>query len=218
METLTEREQSVLEAVIRSYIADPSPVASSRIHHNSSSATIRMVMNDLENKCYLRQPHTSAGRVPTGKAYRFFVDNCIKSEKSTSNMPRRRLTHIRDWYNLLQSISEKTQLLAIATYGSPPTILYFGMGEVLEAPEFDDPLLARKLGHLIDSLLHNQAVNQIYAPFNATDTRAFIEEENPFPEARFASILSRSFNDGVILTVGPSRMNYETTFKILRSL
>src|ERR1700719_3293500 len=72
-----ERSRQVLSAIVRAYIETGEPVSSraiSRRHAESlSSATIRNVMADLEDQGYLYQPHTSAGRVPTATAYRFFA-------------------------------------------------------------------------------------------------------------------------------------------------
>lgn len=73
-----KRNQQVLADVVRTYIETGEPVSSraiSKLHGEAlSSATIRNVMMDLEGEGYLFQPHTSAGRVPTAAAYRFFVD------------------------------------------------------------------------------------------------------------------------------------------------
>lgn len=79
---LTDREQSVLEAVVRSYVDSAEPAGSRTIARRFdlgiSPATIRNTMGDLEEKGYLYRPHTSAGRVPTDQAYRFFVDRIIR--------------------------------------------------------------------------------------------------------------------------------------------
>ncbi len=76
---LSERSRQVLEAVILDYILTAEPVGSRAVskkyHLDLSSATIRNAMADLEEMGYLSQPHTSAGRVPTDKAYRFYVDS-----------------------------------------------------------------------------------------------------------------------------------------------
>src|SRR6266581_1334399 len=73
------RHRDVLVAVIRDYIDSTEPVGSrvlARRHFpNLSAATLRNVMADLEEMGYLVQPHTSAGRVPTDKAYRFYVES-----------------------------------------------------------------------------------------------------------------------------------------------
>src|ERR671938_261331 len=75
---LNERERRVLEAVIRAYVETAEPAGSRMISKFSglgvSPATIRNTMSDLEEKGFLFHPHTSAGRVPTDKAYRAYVD------------------------------------------------------------------------------------------------------------------------------------------------
>lgn len=75
---LDERTKRILSAVVESYIEKPEPVGSryimKRYGFDVCSATIRNIMADLEDSGFLFQPHTSAGRVPTDKAYRFYVD------------------------------------------------------------------------------------------------------------------------------------------------
>ena len=79
---LTERSKQILEAIIEDYIVTAEPVGSrtvSRSHGLSlSPATVRNVMADLEDMGFLASPHTSAGRVPTDKAYRFYVDSLLE--------------------------------------------------------------------------------------------------------------------------------------------
>ncbi len=78
---LTARERRVLEAVVRSYIQTAEPAGSRTIAKafplGVSAATIRNTMSDLEERGYLSHPHTSAGRVPTDRAYRVYVDSVI---------------------------------------------------------------------------------------------------------------------------------------------
>ena len=73
----SERDQQILSAIVRTYIETGEPVSSRTIsqrHVESlSSATIRNIMAELEEQGFLYQPHTSAGRVPTASAYRFFA-------------------------------------------------------------------------------------------------------------------------------------------------
>ncbi len=81
---LDERKMTILQAVVRNYLETGEPVGSRTISKytdlNLSSATIRNEMADLEEMGYIVQPHTSAGRVPTDKGYRLYV-NCMLSEK-----------------------------------------------------------------------------------------------------------------------------------------
>ena len=78
---LTEREIRVLEAVVQAYVETAEPAGSRTVARRCglgvSPATIRNTMSDLEDKGYLTHPHTSAGRVPTDRAYRFHVDQLI---------------------------------------------------------------------------------------------------------------------------------------------
>ena len=80
-ELLSERAQHLLRVLIESYIRDGQPVGSRSLSRDSglqlSSATIRNVMADLEQLGFVASPHTSAGRVPTDKGYRFFVDTLL---------------------------------------------------------------------------------------------------------------------------------------------
>ena len=83
-EQLGERKVKILDAIIRNYLATGEPVGSRTISKytdlNLSSATIRNEMSDLEELGYIVQPHTSAGRIPSDKGYRFYVDH-LKEEK-----------------------------------------------------------------------------------------------------------------------------------------
>jgi heat-inducible transcriptional repressor len=80
-EPLSEREQGVLEAVIRTYVETAEPAGSRTVARRFglgiSPATVRNTMSDLEEKGYLFHPHTSAGRVPTDLAYRLYVDGLL---------------------------------------------------------------------------------------------------------------------------------------------
>ncbi len=91
---LSERQITILDAIIRNYLATGEPVGSRTISKytdlNLSSATIRNEMSDLEEMGYIVQPHTSAGRIPSDKGYRLYVDHLIeqneKKDKEISDM------------------------------------------------------------------------------------------------------------------------------------
>ncbi len=82
---MNERKKGILKAVINEYILTAEPIGSRTISKkyelNVSSATIRNEMADLEDLGYLQQPHTSSGRIPSDKGYRFYVDSLIDIEK-----------------------------------------------------------------------------------------------------------------------------------------
>src|SRR5579871_5730163 len=83
-EGLSERAQHLLRVLVQSYIRDGQPVGSRVLSRDSgltlSSATVRNVMSDLEELGFVTSPHTSAGRVPTDKAFRFFVDSLLRAQ------------------------------------------------------------------------------------------------------------------------------------------
>ena len=83
-DALGERARHLLRILVESYIRDGQPVGSRVLSRESglqlSSATIRNVMADLEELGFVASPHTSAGRVPTDKGYRFFVDTLLRTQ------------------------------------------------------------------------------------------------------------------------------------------
>src|SRR3954468_1917260 len=80
-----DRSKRVLAALVRQYIATGEPIASSVLVTSAglgvSSATVRHMLVRLEDEGYLRQPHTSAGRVPTDRGYRFYVDLLLEQKR-----------------------------------------------------------------------------------------------------------------------------------------
>ena len=84
-QTLTARDREILEAILTDYIQTAEPVGSRTVskkyYIGLSPATIRNVMADLEEMGFLTQPHTSAGRVPTDRAFRFYVDSILAVRK-----------------------------------------------------------------------------------------------------------------------------------------
>ena len=81
---LDERKMKILQAIIRNYLETGEPVGSRTISKytdlNLSSATIRNEMADLEELGYIIQPHTSAGRIPSDKGYRLYVDSMLEEK------------------------------------------------------------------------------------------------------------------------------------------
>lgn len=96
---LNERKKKILQIIIEDYISSAEPVGSRTIAHKYdlglSPATIRNEMSDLELLGYLEQPHTSAGRIPSAQAYRFYVDALIEPGTLTDND----MALIDGWYN-----------------------------------------------------------------------------------------------------------------------
>lgn len=119
-EGLDKRGRQILETVVNRYINTAEPVGSlflaRRRHLGISPASIRSALNDLENRGYLYQPHTSAGRVPTDKGYRYFVDSLMKpirlTELEKERIRREVKVETRDVDNILVQTAQVLGLVS----------------------------------------------------------------------------------------------------------
>lgn len=116
-ENLTPREQEVLKHLVDHYVATADPVGSRAIatqfDMGLSSATIRNTMQDLEDMGYISQPHTSAGRIPTDRGYRIYVDNLLSPEKLSAVDKKRIQASISDAGRTVEAIlGQSTRILA----------------------------------------------------------------------------------------------------------
>jgi heat-inducible transcriptional repressor len=130
-EALSERAQLLLKALIESYIRDGQPVGSRTLSRDSglslSSATIRNVMADLEELGFVVSPHTSAGRIPTDKGYRLFVDSLLKLKplqtEEIDDIERRLRHDASNGRTLVQTVSQMlssvTQMAGLVTLPNP---------------------------------------------------------------------------------------------------
>ncbi len=114
---LDERKKKILQAIIRNYLETGEPVGSRTISKytdlNLSSATIRNEMADLEEMGYILQPHTSAGRIPSDKGYRFYVDNLMQEkEREVQEMKEMLLEKEDKMDHLLKQVAK---MLAVNT-------------------------------------------------------------------------------------------------------
>jgi heat-inducible transcriptional repressor len=117
---LTERQRAILQAIVENYIRSAEPVGSRTIAKYSdisySSATIRNEMADLEEMGYLEQPHTSAGRIPSQKGYRYYVDHLIQLEKiEVEQMQRFKDLFQQRYFQIDQSIRQSALILSELT-------------------------------------------------------------------------------------------------------
>lgn len=145
-EHLSERAQLLLKSLVEHYIRDGQPVGSRILSRESglqlSSATIRNVMADLEEHGFVASPHTSAGRVPTDKGYRFFVNTLLKvqppGEGEVQSLQRAFDLHANDPKALVatasQVLSSVTRLAGVVmvprqAYASLSQIEFIGLSE-----------------------------------------------------------------------------------------
>lgn len=223
---LTDRQKNILRAIVEQYAEVASPVGSSLLAKafGVSSATIRAEMAELEHLFYIAQPHTSAGRVPTDKGYRFYVNNLAESKDETSAERRagRALTTRvhhggapeRTIRSAVDTLVELTQNLALATIGDQ---LYMsGLSNLFGQPEFMNTGQAQEVARLLDNLepwLRETAPNE---PLSV-----YIGQENPVGGAAGCSLIVSRFrspysDNSYIGTLGPTRQSYRDVMMLVR--
>ena len=203
-----------------------SPVGSNLLAKafNVSSATIRAEMAELERLGYISQPHTSAGRVPTDKGYRYYVNELNENQLTNEDLERRdeRALAVRVHEggvperiirNAVDTLVELTHNLGLATIGNQ---LYIsGLSNLFGQPEFIGGQQVRQVAQLLDNLepwLRETAPNQ---PLNV-----YIGRENPIGRSAGASlIISRfrsSFSDNSYIGIlGPTRQQYRDVMHLV---
>ncbi len=225
---MTERQIAILTAIIEQYAEVASPVGSVTLAKlfNVSSATIRSEMAKLEELDLIAQPHTSAGRIPTDKGYRFYVnlltnqqdqpligiDRSARAiEARVSGTGQRADRAIR---SAVDSLVDLTQNLGLATIGDE---LYLsGMGNLFSQPEFLQGTNAQSVARLLDNLepwLREAAPNE---PLNV-----FIGSENPIGKTSGATLIISRFrspfsDNSYIGVLGPTRQSYARVMRLVR--
>jgi heat-inducible transcriptional repressor len=223
---MTERQQKILSAIVEQYAEVASPVGSSLLAKvfNVSSATIRAEMAELERHGYITQPHTSAGRVPTDKGYRIYVNNLNEStapaaaegraEKALAARVQSAGAPERMIRNAVDTLVELTHNLGLATIGNQ---LYIsGLSNLFGQPEFVDARQVQQVAQLLDNLepwLREAAPNE---PLSV-----YIGSENPIGRsAGVTLIISRfrsPFSDrSYIGTLGPTRQSYRDVMTLVK--
>jgi len=225
---MTERQQHILCSIVEQYAEVASPVGSSLLAKvfSVSSATIRAEMAELERLGYIMQPHTSAGRVPTDKGYRFYVNHLgetkgdekgLSSERHAERALNARVQHAglpeRTIRNAVDTLVELTHNLGLATIGNQ---LYIsGLSNLFGQPEFMQAGQVRQVAQLLDNLepwLHEAAPNQ---PLSV-----FIGGENPIGRSAGCSLIISRFrspysDQSYIGVLGPTRQSYRDVMQLV---
>ncbi len=228
---LNERQKAILHAVIDEFIESATPVASSRIvdkyHFPYSPATVRNDFLELDEYGYLYQPHTSAGRIPTDKGYRFYTDEVFSSEEQPPHRQKMltELAQISEEEDFIRATSRTIAGLshgvACAGFLDGELFYKFGFAEALDEPEFDNGVVRKNFAALVDDIdnLLTEMINDKTSSF----PRVFIGNENPLKQAREYSMIVSSFatpfrKNGIISIIGPKRMDYQNNMLLLREL
>lgn len=233
---MTERQKQLLSAIVEQYAEVASPVGSSLLAKvfGVSSATIRSEMAELERAGYIAQPHTSAGRVPTDKGYRFYVNSLTeqavaelpatigsgssngqgRAERALSSRVQHGGLPERTIRNAVDTLVELTHNLGIATIGQQ---LYMsGLSNLFGQPEFIQSGQVQQVAQLLDNLepwLREAAPNE---PLSV-----YIGRENPIGRSAGCTLIVSRFRSpfsdrSYIGVLGPTRQNYRETMALVR--
>jgi len=143
---ITGRQGEILNGVVMEYIERAMPVSSQLLEKKRkfgiSPATVRNEMQKLTDEGYLFQPHTSAGRVPTDKGYRFFVDNLLNKEFDIFSAENWFAKELDDSLKIIQKLTDNLAYHSGALtfgYDRNDDILWKeGWEEILKEPEFEE--------------------------------------------------------------------------------
>lgn len=220
---MTERQSKILAAVVEQYAEVASPVGSSLLAKvfNVSSATIRAEMAHLEEAGFITQPHTSAGRIPTDKGYRYYVNHIAVEESKETRAQKALASRVHDGglpertiRNAVDTLVEVTNNLGMATIGKQ---LYMsGLSNLFGQPEFMHPGQVQQVAGLLDNLepwLTEAAPNK---PLSV-----YIGAENPIGRAAGCTLVISRFRSpysdrSYIGTLGPTRQSYKEVMNLVR--
>lgn len=217
---MTTRRESILEAIVREYVETAEPVGSltlvEKFKFPFSSATIRAEMAELESEGYITHPHTSAGRIPTEKGYRYFVD-MIEKEKwemayREERSLRKRIGAMHSDYNRMfnaatVALAELTRNVGLSMFDNET--FSHGIANLFRQPEFLDYAQMLKVAELLDNLpylMHEIPKNK--------DFLIMIGQESPIGKAANCSLIVTKVKtplevSGYLGVLGPTRMPYE---------
>ena len=221
---MTPRQEEVLASIVEQYAEVAAPVGSVTLAKlfKVSSATIRSEMAKLEELGFITHPHTSAGRIPTDKGYRWFVNRLSESKKPAvlDRSARAIDTRLKNAgepeqaiRSAVRSLVELTQNVGLATIGN--SLYVRGLVNLFDQPEMEDFSSAREVASLLDYLepwLKEAGLNR---PLSV-----YIGRENPIGKSSgCALIISRfrsPFSDrSYIGVLGPTRQDYRTVINLV---
>jgi len=221
---LTKRKKKVLKKVVEEYIKKARPVSSGVLVRKDfpklSSATIRNEMMDLTNEGFLFQPHTSAGKIPTSRGFKFFLDNFLE-EKKPSRLEKNIFLHIKERFiekrkrikELAKRLAEISEEAVVVAF-SKDDFYYTGLSYLFRQPEFKNISLIHNISEVIDHL--DETMKNIFDRIK--EAKILIGDESPFGN-KSAVIFDRLKIDNqkvVIGILGPIRMDYNRNLGLIK--
>jgi heat-inducible transcriptional repressor len=225
----TNRKNRVLAATVSSYISSGQPVSSQELAKafNLSSATMRMILAELEDEGYLFHPYTSAGKVPTDKGYRYYVDFLMAQNQLPDVQKNSILSEYKGQHGSIEDILERTSEIiaglthytAIVSFSDwEDKIFYKGLSNIFQHQEFHD---LQKLAVLVRLLEEKKQLLDILNKQADKTLQVYIGEELacPFIADSCSMVISTYHRgkkqNGRIAVLGPRRMSYDQTVSTL---
>lgn len=228
---LSTRQTQILKAIMEEYVDTAEPVGSQvlekKYNLGVSPATIRNEMAYLIDRGYLRQPHTSAGRVPTALGMRFYVDHLMQEKKMSvadEVSVKEQVWDSRfDFDKLMRqatlALAARTKTLSIAATDDGD-VYYAGIANILEMPEFFDIDVTRTVLSLLD---HEARLRQLFFDKNYGPEPIHIifgqDLGWPYFEpigVAFTTFSAGAGRKGTLGVIGPCRLNYPYILPTLR--
>jgi len=216
------RRMAVLTQTINKYIQEAEPVSSGEIssEFDLSSATIRNIFAELEENGYLMHPHTSGGRVPTDRGYRYYVDFLIAQMELLDEEKGRIVNEFkREIRRLEDALEEASEIISRITHyagivsllESGDKFFYRGIGHILDQPEFQD---IRKMRMLIKVLEEKKNLLEVINRDFSERVKVYIGKETGCPEMENCSLIVSNYKrrnkpSGRLAVLGPVRMEYK---------
>ncbi len=222
MTDLTDRQKALLKAIIEEYIEFAEPVGSEVIERKYdlgvSPATIRIEMVHLTEAGFLRQPHTSAGRIPTSMGFRLYVSELMKEKQLSvtaevsikEKLMSQRYKQERLLKEAVGALAKQCAMLGLAI-DSDTQVYWAGAANILDWPEFYDIDVTRFVLGLFDE---NPRLQEIIGRAHGTDPiHILFGEDMEFENLKTTGFVFTRYNgigedSGVIGVIGPARMNF----------
>lgn len=221
---ISSRQEKILLALINEYIKGAQPLSSSflvdKYKLGISSATARNDMAELEDLGYIFQPHTSAGRIPTEKAYRYYVKKYLLDQdnlvKTFSNLENLAFSNEEDFKKAAKVITELSNSAVFWAFHKND-LYYTGVSNLFIQPEFKASEVLCDISLIIDQM--EEIIADVFDDIKMGET-IFIGSDNPFGNFLSSVVLKYKKNGkiGVLGLLGPLRMDYEKNLNIIKFL
>ncbi|MFH1791234.1 MAG: hypothetical protein ABH885_04540 [Candidatus Omnitrophota bacterium] len=222
------RKKKVLEIVIREHMDRALPVGSNYVSRimGLSSATIRNIMGELEDEGYLEQPHTSAGRIPTERAYRHYVNSLLDTWEGSIHEIRRINRELFMRFQKYNELVERTSYVISRLTGYTSFVIYpsdhiylDGAFHMLEQPEFSEIGRIKKILRMLDE--KERMLEVINAYLSTGALKIHIGRENSLDGFEGCSIVTSSYSVrgkvvGGLGIIGPIRMQYRRVVPLVK--